>query len=752
MDRIIEVKVGGNYLSKDNSNAGVQYESNVTNLRIIFDEGWDGYAKKVTFWDAKGANPVERTLTADLLEDITKSTRVYLCPIPGEPMAESGWFTFVIDGYADGKRQRSISDKLRVKPAPFKETAGQPVDPTPTQAEQLQSQIDDLLPKIVLAGQVAENETERILAESVRTAAEQDRSAAEQKRLEEERNRISNEEARQSAESGRTVEEAKRVTAEQNRITAEQARAAAETQRIAAETDRQSKSSAMQVWEDYDSARAYVPLNKVVWNGSSYICIQACTGVTPDNGDYWLMIARKGVDGTTVNASGQYSFAVENGHLILYYTGEMPPDFSIDENGHLILHFDDTHTMDIGAVIGPPGPAGLGVPAGGTAGQVLTKSSSDDYATKWSDQSSGGDASGAVAQHNVSDAAHSDIRLLIQGLSERLSSVADSDDATLDQLSEIVAYIKSNKSLIDAITTSKVNVADIVDNLTTNVANKPLSAAQGVALKAIIDALTIPTALSDLTDDTTHRVVTDAEKAVWNAKSNFTGSYNDLTDKPTIPAPYILPIASHTVLGGVQPVAKTNAMTQSVGVDEAGALWAPAGGGGSSGGGFETLIDFTTEEAVTEFTIPNSVVGPVAAKIMEASTVYVYLYVPKYTDDTETSTIGTAKVINYMGWDSTLFEAKVIPAPTTGHINWRSVSVIFHKIPVVAGVEIIDPQYLSMLRVITDAIHNANSSAPSFSSVYASGLNWTNSVNGYIKVTGTQTMAAGTRFVLGVTP
>lgn len=100
--------------------------------------------------------------------------------------------------------------------------------------------------------------------------------------------------------------------------------------------------------------------------------------------------------------------------------------------------------------------------------------------------------SGAVSQHNVSDVAHSDIRLLIQGLSERLSAVADSDDATLDQLSEVVAYIKSNRDMISAITTSKVNVADIVDNLTTNVANKPLSAAQGVALKALIDAIEVP--------------------------------------------------------------------------------------------------------------------------------------------------------------------------------------------------------------------------------------------------------------------
>lgn len=45
----------------------------------------------------------------------------------------------------------------------------------------------------------------------------------------------------------------------------------------------------------------------------------------------------------------------------------------------------------------------------------------------------------------------------------------------------------------------------------------------------------IPTTLSELSEDSTHRLVTDAEKSTWNAKSEFSGSYNDLTDKPTIP-------------------------------------------------------------------------------------------------------------------------------------------------------------------------------------------------------------------------
>jgi len=46
---------------------------------------------------------------------------------------------------------------------------------------------------------------------------------------------------------------------------------------------------------------------------------------------------------------------------------------------------------------------------------------------------------------------------------------------------------------------------------------------------------TIPDELKDLTDDSTHRTVTDTEKTTWNNKSDFSGNYNDLTNKPTIP-------------------------------------------------------------------------------------------------------------------------------------------------------------------------------------------------------------------------
>ena len=45
---------------------------------------------------------------------------------------------------------------------------------------------------------------------------------------------------------------------------------------------------------------------------------------------------------------------------------------------------------------------------------------------------------------------------------------------------------------------------------------------------------TIPDELSDLNDDSTHRLVTDTEKTTWNNKSDFSGDYNDLINKPTI--------------------------------------------------------------------------------------------------------------------------------------------------------------------------------------------------------------------------
>ncbi len=147
-----------------------------------------------------------------------------------------------------------------------------------------------------------------------------------------------------------------------------------------------------------------------------------------------------------------------------------------------------------------------------------------------------GTATAAVGRHNTDNDAHEDIRLLVQNLTARLNALANSEDVDLDQMAELVAYIKDNRELIEQITTAKVSYTDIINNLTTNVSNKPLSAAQGVELKRLIDAIKVITKLSEMQDDSAHRTVTDEQIETWNGKSDFSGNYNDLENQPTIPA------------------------------------------------------------------------------------------------------------------------------------------------------------------------------------------------------------------------
>lgn len=143
--RTITATVRGWEAKKDSRTAGVKGEGNCTNLIISFDETWDGFAKTVTWLDARGENPVKVTLTADKLVDLLTDTRTYQIQIPSEPLAHAGKCTAVLDGYSDGVRSRSVPMIFEVVDAPYYADASEPVDPTPTQAEQLQEQIDTLL-------------------------------------------------------------------------------------------------------------------------------------------------------------------------------------------------------------------------------------------------------------------------------------------------------------------------------------------------------------------------------------------------------------------------------------------------------------------------------------------------------------------------------------------------------------------------------------------------------------------------------
>lgn len=99
---------------------------------------------------------------------------------------------------------------------------------------------------------------------------------------------------------------------------------------------------------------------------------------------------------------------------------------------------------------------------------------------------------------------------------------------------------KDDKIKLDKIDPNKLpKPVSIVDNLTDNGANKALSANQGKILNETkADKTEIKTKLSELVDDSTHRTVTDEEKAKWNGmiqKSDILEMINQMIEKKVKP-------------------------------------------------------------------------------------------------------------------------------------------------------------------------------------------------------------------------
>lgn len=235
---------------------------------------------------------------------------------------------------------------------------------------------DQLKAKFDEAGNVIKDYINNTLIPAILASAstEAAREEAENQRVTNENQRVQNEAARQSGETARETAETQRQTNEQSRqnaetargtaegarVTAENQRAANETQRQENEASRQTAEQARNVFEDYDADKAYVPGNKVAWQGSSYVCTAACTGIAPPAASYWLLMAKKGTDGATMPAAGLFGFDVDadTGALRLYYTGDTPPDFSLDADGHLIYKLSPDVSVDIGKVQGADGSKG----------------------------------------------------------------------------------------------------------------------------------------------------------------------------------------------------------------------------------------------------------------------------------------------------------------------------------------------------------------------------------------------------------
>ncbi len=90
-----------------------------------------------------------------------------------------------------------------------------------------------------------------------------------------------------------------------------------------------------------------------------------------------------------------------------------------------------------------------------------------------------------VGEHNVSESAHRDLRLLYEELRNWVQAVLNSQDVDLDTFAEIVEFIKENRETFG----NYINKDLIVNDLVTNLSNRVLSASQGVALRLLIEGL-----------------------------------------------------------------------------------------------------------------------------------------------------------------------------------------------------------------------------------------------------------------------
>ena len=114
------------------------------------------------------------------------------------------------------------------------------------------------------------------------------------------------------------------------------------------------------------------------------------------------------------------------------------------------------------------------------------------------------------------------------------------DDATRPDLTTLES---GYKLLADSTTggTKKMdlNIVKNVDNHTDGITNKVFTATEktklsGIAVGANNYEHPANHPPSIITQDLNNRFVTDSEKSTWNNKSDFGGSYNDLTDKPSL--------------------------------------------------------------------------------------------------------------------------------------------------------------------------------------------------------------------------
>lgn len=301
--RTICIGVRDYVMDRTAESAGASGSDRAAALRLSFDESWAGTTKTVYFTDARGETSSGRTL--GLLDLAGGLEDTYDVPIPASAMKWPGRATMTVRGVVldeDGETETVLTTAaidLKISDSRVPETVGEMGTVDPTAVEQLQAEIDGLRALFLTSASQAQTSAAAAKVSQTNAAASEAAAAASRTAA-----ATSAANAQASAAQAISIEEdaqqreAQRQTAEAGRQHAEGQRESAELGRQDAERQRESAETARNVWEEYAASKAYVPGNKVSFKGSSYVCTANTTGNAPTSAAYWLLIAKKGEDGS----------------------------------------------------------------------------------------------------------------------------------------------------------------------------------------------------------------------------------------------------------------------------------------------------------------------------------------------------------------------------------------------------------------------------------------------------------------------
>lgn len=260
--------------------------SNVAQVAFTFSSDWEGLNKTAVWTDG--------TVTVDV-SDASWSNNI--CNIPHEVLTTSGRIVRVGIYGTDGST--TVLPTIWAEIGRVRGGADPSGDPSVTPTPTVQAQ---LLAAASAAGQA---KTDALDAQS-------------------------------AAESAKTAATQQATNATNANTAAQQAKADAQ----AAASTATAAAAAMQECAAYSSTKAYAVGNMATYNGSTYRCTTACTGVVPTTTSNWLLIAAKGTDGQDAGDMLKSTYDTNN-------NGKVDNAEALD--GHAASYFVPANTAITGA-------------------------------------------------------------------------------------------------------------------------------------------------------------------------------------------------------------------------------------------------------------------------------------------------------------------------------------------------------------------------------------------------------------------